>query len=192
MPADKAGKVGVPGGEVALTGPADAHIDVNAKGEAKVTINRGAAKLTGANGAGSADMNRGETATMAKTGTVHLIEAIPTYYDFAVTVGAESSSFRVHDPKGATALRFLFGTKCPNGGVIEIDHDNHFRAPKVSGGKEGANVMLTGGSWAWRLRCSQGDSEGGAVASGSIGVMRSPARTRSMPTAARGRSATRA
>jgi hypothetical protein len=172
VPQDKTGKVGVPGGDVAMVGAADAHIDVNARGEAKVTVNRGTAKLTGANGAGEADMTRGETATLAKAGTVHMVEAIPTYYDFAITVGQESSSFRIHDPKGATALRFLIGGKCPNGGVIETDHDTHFHAPKVSGGKEGANVMLTSGSWAWRLRCTNGDNEGGAVASGNIAVVR--------------------
>jgi hypothetical protein len=176
VPQDKVGKVGVPGGEVALTGPADARIDVNPHGEAKVTVNRGAIKLTGANGAGAADMNRGETATLGKTGTVHMVEEIPTYYDFAVTLGIDSSSFRIHDPKGRTALRFVFGAKCSSGGVIEIDHDSHFHAPRVSGGKEGANVMLTSGGYAWRARCTQGDAEGPAVASGSISVIRDDGR----------------
>jgi hypothetical protein len=176
VPADKSGAVHVPGGDVALTGPADARLDVNAKGEAKVTVNRGVVKLTGANGTGSADMNRGETATLAKTGTVHMVEAIPTYFDFAVNVGTDSSSFRIHDPRGATAVRFQFAAKCPNGGVIEADRDNHFRAPKVSGGKDGANVMLASGGWAWRLRCSNGSEEGGAVASGSISVVRDDGR----------------
>jgi hypothetical protein len=172
VPADRTGTVGVPGGEVALTGPADAHLDVNPKGEARVTVNRGMVKLTGTGGAGNADLNRGETATLAKAGTVHMVEAIPTYFDFAIMVGAESSSFRIHDPKGATALRFLFANKCPNGGVIEVDHDSKFHAPRVSGGKEGANVMLTAGGWAWRARCTQGDTEGVAVASGTISVVR--------------------
>jgi hypothetical protein len=172
VPAAVSGTVTVPGGELALQGDptsaAEAKLDVNARGEAKVTIVRGGAKLTGANGAGALDMNRGESADLAKAGTIHVLEAIPTYFDFGVILGSETSSFTIHDPKASTALRFEFGGKCANGGVVELDRDSRFRAPRVSSGKEAANVMVTGGGWAYRLRCTTGDNEGPAVASGTI------------------------
>src|SRR3569623_1378407 len=54
VPAAQQGKVGVPGGSVSLpatpTSPAEAKIDVNAKGEAKVTMLRGGGKLDGTGG----------------------------------------------------------------------------------------------------------------------------------------------
>jgi hypothetical protein len=85
--------------------------------------------------------------------------------------------FTIHDPKGATAVKFDFGGKCPGGGVIEMDHDPRFRTAKVSGGKDSANVLATtGGVWHYRLRCSTGGSEGGAVASGRLLVVRDDGR----------------
>jgi hypothetical protein len=169
----------VPGGAVTLAGtptsPAEAKIDVNARGEAKVTIVRGDGKLDGAGGA-ALEMKRGETASLAKAGEIHPLEAIPSYYDMKITVG-EPSFFTIHDPKGATAVRFDFGGKCGGGGVVEMDHDAHFRTAKVSGGKDAANVLATsGGIWFYRLRCSVGGSEGGAVASGRLIVVRDDGR----------------
>ncbi len=179
VPAAAQGKVAVPGGTVELTGtptaPAEAKIDVNAKGEAKVTMVRGGGKLDGTGGA-TLDMARGETASLAKAGAIHPIEAIPSYFDMAITVG-ELGMFTIHDPKGSTAIKFQFGGKCGGGGVIEMDHDSRFRTAKISGGKDAANVLATtGGVWFYRLRCSAGDSEGSAVASGRLLVVRDDGR----------------
>ncbi len=173
VPAGTNGKVNVPGGDVAFTGPAEAKLDVTPR-ETKVTMLRGSAKLDGANGA-ALDMNRGESAALAKAGTIHVLEAIPSYFDMRVTIG-ETPSFTIHDPKGSTALQFAFGGKCGNGGVIEMDRDGRFRTPKVSGGKESANVLASAGGWAYRLRCTVGDSEGAPVASGRIVVVRDDGR----------------
>jgi len=179
VPAATQGKVGVPGGTVELAGtptaPAEAKIDVNARGEAKVTMVRGGGKLDGAGG-GTLDMVRGETASLAKAGAIHPIEAIPSYFDMKITVG-ELGMFTIHDPKGATAIKFDFGGKCGGGGVIEMDHDSRFRTAKVSAGKDSANVLATtGGVWFYRLRCSAGDTEGAAVASGRLLVVRDDGR----------------
>ena len=178
VPVAATGKVGVPGGSVELAAtaqaPAEAAIDVDGRGAAKITVERGSAKLDGAPGTQLA-MNRGETAALAKAGTIQVIEAIPTYYDFAVRVG-DPASFAIHDPRGATALRFDFAGKCPSGGVIELDRDARFRTPKVSSGKDGANIMVTGGGWAYRLRCTVGGEEHGAVASGRIEELRDSGR----------------
>ena len=75
--------------------------------------------------------------------------------------------------KGATAVQFLFGGKCPEGGFIEMDRDARFRAAKLSGGKDRANMMVGRGSWAYRLRCSSGAGDSGA---GRVGPDRRVAR----------------
>ena len=179
VPAAQQGKVTVPGGSVSLTAtptsPAEAKIDVSAKGEAKVTMLRGGGKLDGPGGS-TLDMARGESASLAKAGTIHPIEAIPSYYDMKIAVG-ELGMFTIHDPKGATAVKFDFGGKCAGGGVIEMGHDAKFRESRLSGGKDSANLMATpGGVWFYRLRCSVGDSEGAAVASGRFAVVRDDGR----------------
>jgi hypothetical protein len=172
------GKVVVPGGAIALmatpTG-SETRLDLNAR-DTKVTATRGASKLTGANG-GELAMNRGESATLAKNGTIRVIEAIPSYYDFKVSVG---ESVTIHDPKGATAVQFAFGGKCNDGGFIEMDRDARFRTAKVSGGKDQANLMVTAGSWAYRLRCTTASGDSAAVGSGRIYVLRDSGR-RALP-----------
>jgi hypothetical protein len=164
------GKVGIPGGAVALentpTG-SDVRADVNSR-ETRVTDTRGAAKLTGSGG-GELAMNRGETATLAKNGTIRVIEAIPSYFDFRLSVG---ETVTIHDPKGNAAVQFLFGGKCTEGGFIEMDRDARFRTAKVSGGKEQANLSVGAGSWAYRLRCTTASGDSAAVASGRIALVR--------------------
>jgi hypothetical protein len=176
VPAAAAGKVGVPGGEVQLqaapAAPAEAHIDVNARGEAKVAITHGTAKLVGTNGP-TLEMAGGESATLLKAGMINPGVVIPKFFDFQVQVGTAPRSFWVHDPKGSTALQFEFGGKCGgNGGTIEADHDARFRTPRVSEGKSTANMLLTSGSWAWRLRCGGG----GVASSGQVIVTRDSGR----------------
>ncbi len=164
------GKVAIPGGAVALkntpTG-SEVRVDVNTR-EAKVTGTRGAAKLTGSGG-GELEMNRGETATLAKNGTIRVIEAIPSYFDFRLSVG---ETVTIHDPKGAAAVQFSFGGKCSEGGFIEMDRDARFRTAKVSGGKDQANLSIGPGSWAYRLRCTTASGDSAAVGSGRIALVR--------------------
>ena len=170
------GSVGVPGGEVELKGTpttgAEAHVDVNARGEAKVTMVHGAGKLVGAgpNGA-TLEVAGGESATLLKPGTINPGVVIPKYFDFKVNAG-ETPNFTIHDPKGSTALQFNFNGKCPSGGVVEMDHDARFRTPRVSEGKDNANMLAQSGGWAYRLRCNGGNGPGAAVASGRIVVVR--------------------
>lgn len=164
------GSVAVPGGAVGLkntnTG-SEVRVDVNSR-ESKVTGARGAAKLTGSGG-GELEMNRGETATLAKNGTIRVIEAIPGFFDFRLSVG---ETVTIHDPKGLTAVQFSFGGKCSEGGFIEMDRDARFRTAKVSGGKDQANLSVGAGSWAYRLRCTTASGDSAAVGSGRIALVR--------------------
>ncbi|MDX2089644.1 MAG: hypothetical protein SFX73_17445 [Kofleriaceae bacterium] len=171
VPPSITGKVGVPGGEVVLEGTAqagaEARLDVNGR-EAEVAVLRGGARLVGSGG-GTLELNRGETASVAKVGTIRVVEAIPGFYDFQLAVG---NSALIHDPKGNTAIQFSFGGKCAEGGFIEMDRNAKFQTAKVSSGKDGANMMVGAGSWSYRLRCTKGGGDTGAVASGRVTVLR--------------------
>lgn len=178
VPPASEGTVGVPGGGVLVRGtekgPGKARLDVNAKGEAKVAVLDGSAKLTGAPGT-ELDMRTGETASIAKAGAIRQTAKIPDYYDLRIAVG-ETPTFTVHDPRGVTALQFAWSGKCGGSGTIEMDSDSRFRTPRVTGGKDAANILAEAGSWSYRLVCSGG----GAVASGRL-VVRRDTGTRPLP-----------
>ncbi|HLL23072.1 MAG TPA: hypothetical protein VK427_13120, partial [Kofleriaceae bacterium] len=162
------GTLALPGGSLALTGsPGEARIDAGSR-DTRVTVARGTATLTGEPGSELA-MNRGETATLARAGAIRVVEAIPTYFDFRVEAG---DTLTIHDPHPPTAVQFVFGNKCAAGGIVEMDRDTRYKTAKVSAGKESANLALTPGRWAYRLRCATGAGEGNAVASGRIAVVR--------------------
>ncbi len=171
VPARAAGRVGVPGGQIELQGTeeaaAEARIEVNARGEAKVAMAHGAAKLVGAHGSSTLEVTGGESATVLKAGTINPGVVIPRFFDFRIAVGEAPRSFWVHDPEGATALQFAFPGKCPRGGTVELDHSTRFRTPRVSEGKDTANMLVPAGSWAWRLRCAGA----GEAASGHVVVV---------------------
>ncbi|MDB4959628.1 MAG: hypothetical protein JWO36_7197, partial [Myxococcales bacterium] len=171
-------EIKLPGGALAVKGTAtsagEAKLVVDNRADAKITAQRNNAKITGSQGA-TIDLARGETATLKKGGVITPDSVIPNYFDMAVLVG-DTPSFTIHDPKGSTAVQFNFNGKCPNGGIVEMDHDPKFRTAKVSAGKETANMLVPGGSWSYRLRCTQGGNEGAAVASGRIAVIRDDGR----------------
>ncbi len=174
VPAAGSGAIGVPGGEVDIQAPAgqagEAKIDVDARGEAKVAMAHGTAKLVA--GAATLDLAGGESATLLKAGQINPGVVFPRYFDLRVDLETAPRSFSVHDPKGSTAIQFAFGNKCPTGGTIEIDRDGRFRTPRVSEGKEAANMLLTSGAWAYRLKCASG----AIGASGQILVVRDSGR----------------
>lgn len=172
--------LGLPGGSLTLRGTpndaSEAKLGIGGRGDAKVNVTRGAARLTGAPGS-ELEMNRGESATLAKSGTIRVLEAIPSHFDFRVAAG---ETLTIHDPRPPTAVQFQFGEKCPNGGVIEMDRNAQYRTAKISAGKEAANLSVSTGAWAYRLRCTSGGGEGSAVASGRIVVVRDDGR-RALP-----------
>ena len=179
VPVAVEGKVGVPGGSVNLTGTATlgakARLDVNARGEAKVSVLEGGVKLVGTAPGAELELKTGEAASMAKAGNIQQKAKIPDYYDLQVVVGADSA-FTVHDPRGATALQFSFAGKCGGGGTIEMDTDPRFRTARITGGKDSANILADAGAYSYRLTCGGGN----AVASGRI-IVRRDSGTRPLP-----------
>jgi hypothetical protein len=168
-------RIALPGGAIALDGSArvtaEAKIDSGSR-DTKITMLRGGSKLTGSGGA-SLVMNRGESALLTSTGQIRILEAIPSYFDLRVVAG---ESLTIHDPKPPTAVQLQFDGRCPDGGIIEVDRDARFRTAKVSSGRDFANVMVSGGTWAYRLRCTTNGAEGNAVASGRISAIRDDGR----------------
>jgi hypothetical protein len=79
-------------------------------------------------------------------------------------------------------VQFVFGGKCADDGIIELDRDGRFRTPRVSAGKDAANLRVEQGAWSYRLRCTTGRGEGGAVATGRIAVIKDSG-TRALPKA---------
>jgi hypothetical protein len=177
VPAATTGKVDVPGGTVALEGTATlgakARLDVNAKGEAKVSVLEGSAKLVGSAPGAELALKTGEAASMAKAGNIQQKAKIPDYYDLKVTVG--EPFFTIHDPRGSTALQFDFNGRCPGGGTIEMDTNASFRTARLSGGKQSANILAEPNYYYYRLSCG-----GSPAASGKLQVRRD-AGTRPLP-----------
>lgn len=172
--ANEAGAVILPGGsfEIAATpSPSDTRVDVGAT-QSKVVVARGGGKLVGSTG-GSLDMNRGESATLTRGGTIHVVEGIPQQFDFRLPIGETAV---IHDPKPPTAVQFQFLGKCAQGGIVELDRDARFRTTRVSSGKDNANLLIGPGSWAYRLRCTVGANEGAPVAQGRITVVKDDGR----------------
>lgn len=178
VPPSTTGKVSVPGGTVDLQGTdslgAKARLDVSPKGEAKVAVLEGGVKLVGAAPGAELALKTGETANVAKAGNIQQKAKIPDYYDLVVVVG-ETSALTIHDPRGATALQFSYPGKCGGGGTIEMDTDGRFRTPRITGGRDSANILAEAGAYSYRLTCGAGP-----VASGRI-VVRRDAGTRPLP-----------
>jgi hypothetical protein len=167
--------IALPGGAIALAGatgaPAETRLDAGPR-DTRVAMLRGGSKLTGEPGTELA-MSRGETAVLTRSGAIRVLEAIPSFFDLRVPAG---ESFTIHDPKPPAAVQFQFDGKCPDGGIIELDRDGRFRTSKVSSGRDFANLMIAAGSWSYRLRCTSGVGEGGAVASGRVSLVRDDGR----------------
>lgn len=164
VPAAAKGAVGVPGGQIEMTAPAkvpgQVRVEVNAKGQANVAVVHGTAKLV--TSATALDIASGETAQIARTGTIAPGIVVPKYFDFQITAGDTAKTVWIHDGRGLTAIQFAFNGMCNEGGTIEADRDTRFRTPRISDGKDAANMQLAAGAWVWRLRCG-GTSAGGRV-----------------------------
>jgi len=78
--------------------------------------------------------------------------------------------------KPPTAVQVQLGGACPEGGVLEVDKGTGFRTPRISAGRDAANVSLAPGSWAYRVRCTKGGAEGPPRWAGRIAVTRDDGR----------------
>lgn len=180
--AGQSAQIAVPGGVVAPspmpTGPAETRIDVDRQGDAHVATLAGGAVLTGKRaGTPPLTLAAGANAIVRASGSAQPGDVvIPAYFDQALEAGAVPM-LTLHDPAGATALRFTFGDKCPGIGVIELDLDLRFQTPRITSGKGAANILVTLGGWVYRLRCG---GTGVPVAAGRI-VVRRDSGTRPLP-----------
>jgi hypothetical protein len=142
------GTLSLPGGAIELRDAAELHL-AGAPHGTKLSVAQGAAKLVGKDA--ELELARGESAMLADSGAITVLDVIPRYFDMV----AADAAFVVHDPKGATAIQFRFD-KCAHGGSVELDRDNRFRTPRTSAGTDAANILVPAGSWAYRVRCTNG------------------------------------
>jgi hypothetical protein len=164
------GKVALPGGQLVLDGArTGAAIEIKRR-ETEIAVTRGVIELVGSKG--KVPLQQGETAILRADGQIRIMNAVPKYFDLRVEAGA---SFTVHDPnpRPGTAVRFDYD--CGGDGTVELGKDG-FRAPRVSGGNNSANMMVPPGAWRYRVRCDNGRSGG----SGKITVKRDSG-TKSLP-----------
>jgi hypothetical protein len=161
-------RLAVPGATIGRSGasPAGANVDVTSK-ITTLTATRGAVDVIGA--AGKMTLQRGESVTIGRDGTIDMLYDVPDYYDLQVDAG---ESFTVHDPKGTTAIRVAWGARCGGDGDVEIARGGDFAGARRSGGATGANLMVPSGSWRYRVKCDDGQ----VAASGSISVRRDDGR----------------
>ena len=167
------GDVGLPGGKVTLSphrSGSRTELTVGRR-DTRVRATGGALALTGRDA--TLPLRRGESASLTSGGALRTLVAVPQRHELGVTAG---DSATVHDVRGAAAIQFRFGERCPGDGVIELDASASFRAPQVSAGEGAANLMVTAGAYHYRLRCESEAGDGKAVASGRIAVVRDSGR----------------
>lgn len=164
---EQGGLVELPGGglsvPVAARG-ASAEVLTGSR-DSRVRVTGGAVALIGRDS--KLELGRGESALLTGAGALRVLVAVPEVADVAIAVG---DSATLHDAKGAAAVQFRFGDKCPAGGVIELDQSSSFKSPSVSAGSGAANLLVGSGSYSYRLRCDDADSR--PVASGRLSVVR--------------------
>lgn len=175
--AERGGQVGLPGGGLTLpASPKGASAEVLAGSrESRVRATGGEVALVGRDA--KLALGRGESALLTKAGALRVLVAIPEVAEVSIAVG---DSATIHDSKGAAAVQFRFGDRCPGGGFIELDQSSSFKSPAVSAGAGSANLMVGSGSYSYRLRCD--DDEGRTAASGRLSVVRDGG-TRALPAA---------
>lgn len=164
---EKGGLVELPGGGLSVPVAArGATAEVLAGGrDSRVRVTGGAVALIGRDS--KLELGRGESALLTRAGALRVLVAVPEVADVSLAAG---DSATLHDAKGAAAVQFRFGDKCPAGGVIELDQSSSFKSPSVSAGAGAANLLVGSGSYSYRLRCDDSDSR--PVASGRLSVVR--------------------
>lgn len=164
---EKGGLVELPGGGLSVPVAArGATAEVLTGGrDSRVRVTGGAVALIGRDS--RLELGRGESALLTRAGALRVLVAVPEIADVSLAAG---DSATLHDAKGAAAVQFRFGDKCPAGGFIELDQSSSFKSPSVSSGSGSANLLVGTGSYSYRLRCD--DNEGRPVASGRLSVVR--------------------
>ena len=134
------------------------------------------ADSAGADGADDADGADGadaDSASLSGDGALRALVAVPAHHDLSLSAG---DSVTIHDVRGAAAVQFRFADRCPGDGVIELDKSAAFRSPQQSSGQTSANLLVSQGSYHYRLRCETASGDSRPLATGRISLVRDAGR----------------
>lgn len=166
-------ELALPGGKVALSAHRAGSRSELEVGRRETRVRATGGRLTVTGSAASAELGRGEIASLTSDGALRVLDAIPRRVELALSAG---DSATVHDARGSAAIQLRFSERCPGDGVIELDSSASFRAPRQSSGEGAANLQVNAGSYHYRVRCESVAGDGKPVASGRLTVVRDAGR----------------
>jgi len=154
----------VPGGSIVVDANSEATLRVGRTGTG-VSVTKGTAIIESSTG--SRTITPGEQVSLDAQGRVKVTRGRgPEVADLVIAAG---DSVVVHDPKPPTAIGISISSKCAGAGIVEIVA----RTPVSSYGERTVNVLVSPGSSKYRVRCSDGSEQQGAVVSeGTLSVLR--------------------
>jgi ferric-dicitrate binding protein FerR (iron transport regulator) len=154
-------RIEVPGGviEVVPEGQVSIHLSEQ---QTRVDVQAREASLESALGVERVAV--GERGTLLESGKLGLDGRGLDYADTQLAVG---ESLVIHDPAPPTAVRFAFGSACPESGVLQLFHDG--RADAYAAGRAAVSLLVQPGSYRYELHCA---ADKPSAATGSVTVLR--------------------
>jgi ferric-dicitrate binding protein FerR (iron transport regulator) len=154
-------RIEVPGGVIEVVPEGQVSIHLN-KQLTRVDVQAREALLESA--LGVERVGKGERGTLLESGKLGLEGR---GLDYADTQLAAGESLVIHDPAPPTAVRFAFGSACPESGVLQLFHEG--RADSYAAGRAAVSLLVQPGSYRYELRCG---ADKASAASGSVTVLR--------------------
>ncbi len=142
-------RVVVPGGAIVTASGAAATLDTLDQKGTRVRVTKNHVTVEGASG--TQEVTRGQEALLGGDGQLKLEGKGLDYSDITISTG---ESPVVHDPKPPTAVRILFGSECPDGGVIRVKSGGGFQ---FATGSNSVALSFAAGRHAYALHCLQED-----------------------------------
>ena len=166
-------RVDVPGGAIITAPGSGATVNTLGKKETRVQVTKSHVWVEGASG--SQEVAVGQEALLDGQGQLRLQGKGLDYSDITINTG---ESAVVHDPKPPTAVRVLFGSACPNGGVLRVKSK---AGAQFATGSRWAALPFAAGRHEYALHCLQGDAIVEEVASAGVLTILHDAGTRPVP-----------
>jgi len=169
--ADVEERLEVPGGAIVTRPGARAQVSTTQRGT-EVEVRVGDVQLAGKQ---PEALLAGQRGLLRSDGSTEVFGRGLTYADLVVNVG---ESLTVHDPKPPTVVRFVFGARCPQGGVVRLGAGPS--KGSFAGGRGAVALALGPGAHGYELSCTQ---DGSRAATGQL-IVQQDAGTKPVPRSA--------